>query len=73
MLGPRHPDTLIDRGNLAYWIGQAGVRRRPDQFAALLTIRDRVSGPEHPETLATRNNLAYWTSQAEVGSGPGMH
>ena len=65
VLGPEHPDTLITRGNLAYWTGRAGdPAGARDQFAALLPVRERVLGPEHPDTLATRRNLTYWTREA---------
>ena len=64
--GPRAPDTLTARGNLARFTGEAGdAARARDQFAALLPIRERVLGAEHPDTLATRSNLAHWTSEAE--------
>ena len=39
---------------------------RPDQFAALLPIRQRVLGPEHPATLTTR---ARWTGEAGDAAG----
>jgi hypothetical protein len=63
--GPEHPDTLVVRGNLAYWAGMAGdAAGARDQYAALLPVRERVSGAEHPETLAARANLAHWSRQA---------
>jgi hypothetical protein len=65
VLGPKHPDTLTNRANLARWTGRAGdaVGAR-DQFAALLPNCERVLGPEHPDTLAYRASLARWTRQA---------
>ena len=52
--------------HLARWTGEAGdAARGPDQFAALLPVRERVLGPEHPDTLATRANLAYWSGKTE--------
>ena len=69
-LGPEHPDTLITRGNLAYWTGRAGdPAGARDQFAALRPVRERVLGPEHPDTLATRDDLASWTGQAGDPAG----
>ena len=63
--GPRHPDTLTARADLAYWTGQAGdPAAARDQYAALLPVRERVSGPEHPDTLTERAGLADWTGQA---------
>ena len=68
--GPEHPDTLIVRGNLAYWAGMAGdAAGARDQFAALLPVRERVSGPEHSETLVVRGNLARWTGEAGDAAG----
>ena len=68
--GPEHPDTLIVRGNLAYWAGMAGdAAGARDQFAALLPVRERVSGPEHFETLIARGNLARWTGEAGDAAG----
>ena len=68
--GPEHPDTLIVRGNLAYWAGMAGdAAGARDQFAALLPVRERVSGPEDPETLIARSNLSYWTGEAGDAAG----
>jgi Tetratricopeptide repeat len=68
--GPEHPDTLITRGNLALWTGQAGdAAAARDQFAALLPIEERVMGPERRDTLTTRGNLALWTGQAGDAAG----
>ena len=62
--------TPWDRGNLAWWTGEAGdVAGARDQFAALLPIGERVLGPEHPGTLATRGNLARWTGEAGDAAG----
>ena len=36
-----------------------------DQYAALLTVQERVLGIEQPDTLTTRANLAAWTQRAE--------
>jgi hypothetical protein len=68
--GPDNPRTLVARHNLAYWTGQAGdAAAARDQFAALLSIRERVLGPDHPDTLATRDDLANRTGEA--GDAPG--
>ena len=63
--GPDHPETLIIRGNLARWTGDAGnAAEARDQVAALLPAFERVLGPEHPQTLSVRHNFAYWTGIA---------
>ena len=68
--GPDHPDTLVTRGNLAGWTGEAGdAAGARDLFAALLPDLVRVLGPDHRGTLATRNNLAMWTGQAGGAAG----
>ncbi len=68
--GPEHPDTLVDRGNLAYWTGLAGdAAGARDQFAALLPMLEWVLGSEHQETLASRGNLARFTGQAGDAAG----
>jgi hypothetical protein len=73
VLGPEHPATLNDRGNLAYRAGEAGdAAGARDQYAALLPIEERVLGPEHPVTLIHRDNLAYFTRKAEGGAEPGV-
>ncbi|WP_082373159.1 NB-ARC domain-containing protein [Nocardia sp. NRRL S-836] len=60
-LGPDHPDTLIIRGDLAYWRGEAGdPAGAAAAFAELLTDQLRVLGSDHPDTLTTRGDLAYW-------------
>jgi hypothetical protein len=63
--GADHPDTLLARGDLAFWIGQtedpASAR---DQFAVLVPVHEQVLGAEHPETLGARSNLARWTGMA---------
>ena len=65
VLGPEHPDTLVIRRKLAYWMGLAGdPAAARDQLAALVPAYARVLGPEHPDSLAIRRNLAHWTGQA---------
>jgi tetratricopeptide repeat protein len=47
--GPEHPATLVARGSLAYWTGDAGdAAGARDQCAALLPVVERVLGAEHP-------------------------
>jgi hypothetical protein len=49
---------------------RAGAR---DQFAALLSVWERMLSTEHPQTPATRGSLAYRTGQAESDTGrPGL-
>ena len=68
--GAEHPDTLAARGSLADWTGAAGdAAGARDQFAALLSIIERVLGAEHPGTLTTRGNLANWTGEAGDAAG----
>ncbi len=68
MSGPEHPDTLTARANLARWTGEAGdLAAARDLFAALLSVRERVSGPEHPHTLTARHELARWAGRADGG------
>ena len=68
--GAEHPDTLLDRANLARFTGEAGdAAGARDRLAALLPVRERVSGVEHPHTQTVRAYLAYWTEQAERGPG----
>ncbi len=63
--GADHPDTLLARADLAFWIGQAeDPASARDQFAALVPVNVRVLGAEHPHTLAARSNLARWTGLA---------
>ena len=68
--GAEHPCTLIHRGELASWTGEAGdAAGARDQFAALLPIAERVLGPEDPDTLITRSELARWTGKAGDAAG----
>jgi hypothetical protein len=63
--GPEHPGTLAARSELAYSTGQAGdAAGARNQFAALLTIAERVLGPTHPDTLTSRHNLANFAGYA---------
>ncbi|MBB5076341.1 tetratricopeptide repeat protein [Nonomuraea endophytica] len=68
MIGPPDAadsaDTLTNRANLAYWMGDAVAAGA--MYAEMLPISERVLGPEHPETPAVRANLAFWSDQAEA-------
>jgi len=69
-LGSDHPDTLLARGRLANWIGEAGdAAGACDQLAALLAACERVLGLEHRATLVTRGNLANWMGAAGDAAG----
>ena len=69
---PEDFETLVVRGNLARWTGEAGdAAGARDQFAALLPVRERLYGPEDFETLIARGNLAYWTGEAGMRPGRG--
>ncbi|MFD9356628.1 hypothetical protein [Streptomyces sp. NPDC060031] len=64
-LGPRHPDTLAARHQLAFFTGESGdPRAAAAKFAALAADTGEVLGPDHPDTLATRHQLAYFTGEA---------
>jgi hypothetical protein len=68
--GPEHPETLDARGSLAYFTGQAGdAAGARDQYAALLSIQERVLGAEHLDTQTTRHNVASWTGWAGDAAG----
>ncbi len=59
ILGPDHRDTLITRGNLAFWWGETGdAARAMSEFEVLLADAPQVLGPDHPDPLADR-----WTHQ----------
>jgi hypothetical protein len=69
-LGPKHPDTLAARVNLAGFTGRAGdAAGARDQYAALLPVQERLLGPRHPDTLVTRGNLAGFTGEAGDPAG----
>ena len=68
--GAEHLDTLGARIRLASLTGVAGdAAGARDQYAALLSIIERLLGREHPSTLGTRSNLASWTGQAGNAAG----
>ncbi|MET8853500.1 tetratricopeptide repeat protein [Amycolatopsis sp. NPDC004625] len=69
-LGSDHPDTLIARGNLARWQGEAGdPAGAAAAFERLLTDTVRVLGPDHPHTLTARSDLAHWRGRAGDPAG----
>jgi hypothetical protein len=69
-LGSDHPDTLITRGNLAFWWGIAGgPAGAVAAFTELLADQQRILGAEHPDTLTIRKNLARWRGEAGDPSG----
>jgi hypothetical protein len=58
VLGPRHPDTLTTRLNIAYWTGMCGdVAAVLRLYRDLLPDMEQVFGPRHPHTLATRRAI----------------
>ncbi|MEU6210526.1 tetratricopeptide repeat protein [Streptomyces sp. NPDC047023] len=64
-LGPRHPDTLAARHQLAFFTGEAGnPHAAAARFAALAADAASVLGPDHPDTLAARHALAHFTGEA---------
>ena len=64
VLGPRDPDTLTARANLAGSTGEAGNPGRARVlFAELLPNVERVLGSSHPATVRARNNLVLWTDR----------
>lgn len=64
-LGPRHPDTLIARHQLAFFVGESGSHRvAATRFGELLADVAEVLGSDHPDTLAARHQLAYCTGEA---------
>src|SRR5919199_617949 len=64
--GPRAPEALELRTDIARYAGQAGY---PDQalrlYQELLPDRVEVLGARHPDTLATRAQIAFY--QGEMG------
>nr|WSX48319.1 tetratricopeptide repeat protein [Streptomyces sp. NBC_00974] len=63
-LGPRHPETLAARHQLAFFVGESGDHRAAAaRFAELLADTGDVLGPDHPDTLAARHQLAYFTGE----------
>jgi hypothetical protein len=59
ILGSDHPDTLIDRQNLARAYESVGrLAEAIALFESTLYDFERILGPDHPNTLTSRNNLA---------------
>jgi hypothetical protein len=59
VLGPDHPDTLVTRGQVAYYTGEGGDPAGAlELYRELLTDQQRVLGPDHPDTVLTRYRLA---------------
>ncbi|THA33496.1 tetratricopeptide repeat protein [Streptomyces sp. A1547] len=64
-LGPRHPDTLAARHQLAFFTGEAGnPHAAASRFAALASDAAVVLGTDHPDTLAARHQQAYFTGES---------
>ncbi|GAA1016658.1 hypothetical protein GCM10009556_059290 [Acrocarpospora pleiomorpha] len=57
--GEEHPDTLTDRGDLAFVLRALGrLGEAETEHRAVLEICRRVLGEKHPHTLVSRGNLA---------------
>lgn len=64
-LGPRHPDTLALRDQLAGWLGDAGrTQEAITDLGRLLTDVTAALGHDHPMTITVRQNLGYQWGQA---------
>jgi hypothetical protein len=64
VLGPRHPDTLVSRREVAVGLGRLG--RWADaltQYRGVAAARDRVLGASHPDALAGRDDEAHCLEQ----------
>jgi tetratricopeptide (TPR) repeat protein len=59
VLGPEHPDTVKNLGNLANLLRDQGdlAGARP-LYERVLAIHEKVLGPEHPDTATSLNNFA---------------
>jgi len=50
---------------IADYLGESGnYAAARDQYAALLSVRERTLGPEHPDTLSVRASVASYTGRA---------
>lgn len=66
-LGKIHRDTLLLRGEIAYWhAGTGNISRAIDESESLLEDQERILGRAHPTTFSTRRNVAWW--KAELGN-----
>ena len=66
VLGPDHPDTLINRNNIAMFTEQSGDPREALRLSQeLLPDQVRVLGADHPDTLRTRKRVAALSDQAQ--------
>ncbi|MFJ3213125.1 FxSxx-COOH system tetratricopeptide repeat protein [Streptomyces flaveolus] len=69
-LGEGHRDSLIARGNLAYWQGESGdASGAVAALSALLPDDIGMLGEDDPHTLTTRHNLAFWRGMAGDAAG----
>jgi len=58
LLGPEHPDTLANVGNLGELYKSMGDYAKAETFHnRALEAQERLLGPEHPNTLANVGNL----------------
>ena len=59
LLGPRHPNTLAARDNLAAaFLANGQTTEAVDRYKGLLADYETMSGPDHPDTITARANLA---------------
>jgi hypothetical protein len=59
VLGPRHPDTFANRGNLAYWMQESGDSEGAlAAYEDLLADMQRTLETDHPAIFVVRANLA---------------
>ncbi|ANP52948.1 hypothetical protein J2Z21_000514 [Streptomyces griseochromogenes] len=64
-LGPRHPETLAARHQLAFFKGEAGdTRAARAAFSELVVDTTATLGPTHTDTLAALHQQAYFTGEA---------
>lgn len=64
-LGPRHPETLAARHQLAFFTGEAGdAQAAAAAFGELVGDTTAALGPDHTDTLAARHQQAYFAGEA---------
>lgn len=64
VLGPRHPDTLVSRREVAVALGWLGRWDEAlTEYRAVADARERVLGPGHPDTLTSREDEAHCLKQ----------